>query len=167
VPRTSWGSTLALAYAIAHPETVQTLILRGVFLCRRADVDYFLQGNAAEFAADPLAMPRPGTYLDFPASWERFATQIPRESRGDVVKALAGIFASPPRSDAERERMVEAASACIAWENSASRLKRDDRCSLHQCQIQAAGTTKDRKWDAQYFRLRTKLLRLEQQLTEL
>jgi pimeloyl-ACP methyl ester carboxylesterase len=38
----SWGSTLALAYAIAHPETVQTLILRSVFLCRRADVDYFL-----------------------------------------------------------------------------------------------------------------------------
>ena len=36
----SWGSTLALAYAIAHPATVQTLILRGVFLCRRADVDY-------------------------------------------------------------------------------------------------------------------------------
>ena len=39
----SWGSTLALAYAIAHPETVQTLILRGVFLCRRVDVDYFFQ----------------------------------------------------------------------------------------------------------------------------
>src|SRR5215471_11686258 len=35
----SWGSTLALAYAIAHPETVQTLVLRGVFLCRRVDVD--------------------------------------------------------------------------------------------------------------------------------
>src|SRR5205823_4137170 len=33
----SWGSTLALAYAIAHPAKVQTLILRGVFLCRRAD----------------------------------------------------------------------------------------------------------------------------------
>ena len=43
----SWGSTLALAYAIAHPATVQTLILRGVFLCRRVDVDYFFQGNAA------------------------------------------------------------------------------------------------------------------------
>jgi proline iminopeptidase len=52
----SWGSTLALAYAIAHPETVQTLILRGVFLCRRADVDYFFQGNAADFALDPLGI---------------------------------------------------------------------------------------------------------------
>ena len=63
----SWGSTLALAYAIAHPATVQTLILRGVFLCRKADVDYFFQGNAAEFGADPLAMSAPGAYLDFPS----------------------------------------------------------------------------------------------------
>src|SRR6516165_5462458 len=47
----SWGSTLALAYAIAHPATVQTLILRGVFLCCRTDVDYFFQGNAADLAA--------------------------------------------------------------------------------------------------------------------
>src|SRR5579884_4141561 len=43
----SWGSTLALAYAIAHPHTVRTLILRGIFLCRRKDLDFFYQGNAA------------------------------------------------------------------------------------------------------------------------
>src|SRR3954471_24188024 len=61
----SWGSTLALAYAIVHPETVQTLILRGVFLCRRADVDYLFQGNAADYGGDPLAMRVPGAYLDF------------------------------------------------------------------------------------------------------
>jgi pimeloyl-ACP methyl ester carboxylesterase len=73
----SWGSTLALAYAIAHPETVQTLILRGIFLCRRADVDYFFQGNAADFALDPLGMRVPGTYLDFPAAWEDFVTEVP------------------------------------------------------------------------------------------
>src|SRR5262249_6600748 len=77
----SWGSTLALAYAIAHPATVQTLILRGVFLCRRADVDYFFQGNAAEFAADPMAMPAPGAYLDFPAAWRHFIDVIPPEDR--------------------------------------------------------------------------------------
>ena len=122
----SWGSTLALAYAIAHPATVQTLILRRVFLCRRADVDYFFQGNAAEFAADPLAMPTPGAYLDFPTAWRHFVDVIPPEDRGDVVKALAKAFSSPPRTDAERERLVKAASACIAWENSASRLDRDE-----------------------------------------
>jgi proline iminopeptidase len=122
----SWGSTLALAYAIAHPATVQTLILRGVFLCRRADVDYFFQGNAAEFAVDPLAMPAPGAYLDFPTAWRRFVDVIPPEDRGDVVKGLAKAFAVPPRNDTERERVVKAATACIAWEGSASRLNRDE-----------------------------------------
>src|SRR5437868_4709771 len=93
----SWGSTLALAYAIAHPATVQTLILRGVFLCRRADVDYFFQGNAAEFVADPLAMPAPGAYLNFPTAWRHFVDVIPPEDRGDVVKGLAKAFCAPPR----------------------------------------------------------------------
>lgn len=122
----SWGSTLGLAYAIAHPETVQTLILRGVFLCRRVDVDYFLQGNAAEFGSNPLAMPVPGTYLDFPTAWQHFLAEIPIEDRGDVVKGLATLFAQPPRNAAERERVAKAAAACVAWEGSASRLKRDE-----------------------------------------
>ena len=122
----SWGSTLALAYAIAHPATVQTLILRGVFLCRRADVDYFFQGNAAEFAADPLAMPTPGAYLDFPTAWRHFVDVIPPEDRGDVLKGLAKAFSAPPRTDAERERLVQVASACVSWEGSASRLNRDE-----------------------------------------
>jgi proline iminopeptidase len=122
----SWGSTLALAYAIAHPATVQTLILRGVFLCRRVDVDYFFQGNATEFATNPLAMPAPGAYLDFPTAWGYFIDAIPPEDRGDVVKGLARVFSVAPRTDAERERLVKAASACVAWEGSASRLNRDE-----------------------------------------
>ena len=122
----SWGSTLALAYAIAQPATVQTLILRGVFLCRRADVDYFFQGNAAEFAVDPLAMPVPGAYLDFPTAWRHFVDTIPLEDRDDVVKGLAKAFAAPPQTDADRERLVKTALACVAWESSASRLNRDE-----------------------------------------
>jgi proline iminopeptidase len=122
----SWGSTLALAYAIAHPETVQTLVLRGVFLCRRPDVDYFLQGNAADFATNPVAMPVPGTYLDFPTTWRQFVGEIPAEDRGDVVKGLAKIFTEPPQNEADRERLSKAASACIAWESSTSRLNRDE-----------------------------------------
>jgi proline iminopeptidase len=122
----SWGSTLALAYAIAQPATVQTLILRGVFLCRRADVDYFFQGNAAEFAVDPLAMPVPGAYLDLPTAWRHFVDAIPLEDRDDVVQGLAKAFAAPPQTDADRERLVKAASACVAWESSASRLRREE-----------------------------------------
>jgi len=122
----SWGSTLALAYAIARPATVQTLILRGIFLCRRVDVDYFFQGNAAQFAADPLAMPSPGAYLDFPTAWLHFVDAIPLEDRDDVVKGLAKIFAAPQQTAADRDRVLKAASACVAWEGSASRLNRDE-----------------------------------------
>ncbi|MBV8574333.1 MAG: hypothetical protein JOZ58_04745 [Acetobacteraceae bacterium] len=71
-------------------------------------------------------MAAPGAYLDFPAAWRRFVDVIPREDRGDVVKGLAKAFSSPPRTDAERERLVKAASACVAWEGSASRLNRDE-----------------------------------------
>ena len=122
----SWGSTLALAYAIAHPETVQTLILRGVFLCRKVDVDYFFQGNAADFALNPLATPVPGTYLDFPTAWQQFIAEIPADDRGDVVNALAKIFAVPPQNEADRERALKAASACVAWESNTSRLRRNE-----------------------------------------
>jgi proline iminopeptidase len=122
----SWGSTLALAYAIAHPQTVQNLILRGVFLCRRTDVDYFFQGNAAEFAADPLAMPTPGAYLDFPTAWRHFVDVVPLEDRGDVVNGLAKVLFAPSRTDTQRAQQMKVASTCIAWEGSASRLKRDE-----------------------------------------
>ena len=122
----SWGSTLALAYAIAHPETVQTLILRGIFLCRRADVDYFLQGNAADFALNALAAPVPGAYLDFPTAWQQFIAEIPADDRGDVVKGLAKIFAVPPQNEADRDRALKAALACVAWESSTSRLNRNE-----------------------------------------
>jgi len=80
---------------------VQTLILRGVFLCRRADVDYFLQGNAAEFAADPLAMPTPGAYLDFPTAWRHFVDVIPPEIAAMSSRAGQGLFLAA-RTDAER-----------------------------------------------------------------
>jgi proline iminopeptidase len=136
----SWGSTLALAYAIAHSAMVQTLILRGVFLCRRVDVDYLFQGNASQFETDPLAMPMPGAYLDFPTAWRDFVDAIPREDRGDVVQGLSKALSETPRTDAERERLVKAALACVAWEGSASRLRRDEN-SRGQPNLKYALTT--------------------------
>ena len=44
----SWGSTLSLAYAIAHPERTIELIIRGVFLCRKQEIDWFLQPNGSD-----------------------------------------------------------------------------------------------------------------------
>ncbi|HEY1880440.1 MAG TPA: prolyl aminopeptidase [Caulobacteraceae bacterium] len=68
----SWGSTLALAYAIRHPERVQALILRGVFLLTRRELDWFYQQGAS---------------MMFPDAFERFAAPIPIEEHGDMVSA--------------------------------------------------------------------------------
>jgi len=65
----SWGSTLALAYAQAHPERVTALILRGIFLCRDSEVQWFLYG-LRNF---------------FPEAWERFAGHLPEAERGDLL----------------------------------------------------------------------------------
>jgi proline iminopeptidase len=121
----SWGSTLSLAYAIAHPDTVQTLILRGIFLCRRKDLDFFYQGNAATFAEHPDDTSLPGTYQCYPEAWKPFVEGIPPAQRGDMVKAYAELFASAPGSDAERERVTRAALAWSVWEGVTSYLAQD------------------------------------------
>ena len=68
----SWGSTLALAYAQAHPERVSGIILRGVFLCRDQDIRWFYQDGASHI---------------FPDYWEDYAALIPEVERGDMVAA--------------------------------------------------------------------------------
>lgn len=65
----SWGSTLAIAYAEAHPERVASLILRGIFLCRRSEIDWFLY--------------RMGEI--FPENWRRFTEFLPEAERDDLL----------------------------------------------------------------------------------
>ncbi len=67
----SWGSTLALAYAQFHPAAVSALVLRGIFLCRQAEIDWWIQGMR-QF---------------FPEEWDRFASHIPANERGDLLAA--------------------------------------------------------------------------------
>jgi proline iminopeptidase len=67
----SWGSTLALAYAEHHPERCRGLVLRGIFLCRPAEIDWFLYGLRAIF----------------PEPWRAFAQYIPEAERGDLLAA--------------------------------------------------------------------------------
>lgn len=66
----SWGSTLAVAYAEAHPERCLALILRGIFLCRRTEINWFLYGLRGIF----------------PEAWEKFAGFLPPEERGDLLR---------------------------------------------------------------------------------
>lgn len=68
----SWGATLALLYAEAHPERVSALVLRGVFLMTQAELDWFYGGGAGRF---------------FPDLWQRFANAVPERERDDLIAA--------------------------------------------------------------------------------
>lgn len=68
----SWGSTLALAYAQTHPERVSALVLRGIFMLRRAELQWFYQEGASWLYPDLFA-----AYRDF----------IPTAERGDLLRA--------------------------------------------------------------------------------
>lgn len=98
----SWGSTLGLAYAQSHPERVNALFLRGIFLCRPRDIQWFYQEGAS--------------YL-FPDYWESFIAPIPSEKRDDMVSNYYKILTS----DNELERMA-AAKAWSVWEGRCSTL---------------------------------------------
>jgi proline iminopeptidase len=67
----SWGSTLAIAYAEHHPKRCRGLVLRGIFLCRKSEIDWFLYGIRAIF----------------PEAWQAFASQVPESERGDLLDA--------------------------------------------------------------------------------
>lgn len=68
----SWGATLALLYAEAHPERVRQLVLRGVFLATRAELDWFYGGGAGAF---------------WPDLWRQFSEMVPEAERGDLIGA--------------------------------------------------------------------------------
>lgn len=118
----SWGSTLALTYAIRHPETVQTLVLRGIFLGNAEDLDFMYQGNAATYAKAPHTITAPGSYTSYPEAWKKFVEIIPPEKRGDMAKAYKEIFDMKPKTDAERKLQMKAAVAWSVWEGTISHL---------------------------------------------
>ena len=68
----SWGASLALIYAITHPTHVAHLVMRGIFLMSRAELDWFYGGGAGAF---------------FPDLWARFIAPIPMEERADLINA--------------------------------------------------------------------------------
>jgi proline iminopeptidase len=76
----SWGSTLALAYAISHPDRIERLILRGIFLGTQQEFDWLYQHGASEI---------------FPDRWEQFVSPIPREERENMMAAYYKRLTSP------------------------------------------------------------------------
>lgn len=118
----SWGSTLALVYAIRHPQNVASLILRGIFLGTREDLLYMYQGNAAVFSQTPFALTEPGSYIAYPDEWKAFVEVIPQAERGDMMSAYKAIFDMTPTTDAERNRQLQAALAWSVWEGTISNM---------------------------------------------
>ncbi|MEO7426362.1 MAG: prolyl aminopeptidase [Fibrobacteria bacterium] len=102
----SWGSTLALAYAIRHPGRVSGLILRGVFLGRPSEVSWLFQDGASQV---------------FPDYWEKFLEPIPPVERQDLVAAYhRRLTGSDP------EVRLKAAQAWSGWEASVCKLVPDE-----------------------------------------
>jgi len=101
----SWGSTLALAYAERHPERVTALVLRGIFLLRRSELEWFYQS--------PL-----GAASIYPDLWEKYLEPIPPEERGDLMHAYYRRLTS---SDAATR--AAAARAWATWEGATSFLR--------------------------------------------
>lgn len=107
----SWGSTLALAYSQHHPAVVSGLILRGIFLCRRAEIRWFYQFGASEL---------------FPDVWESYLAPIPEAERGDLLQAYYRVLTGDDRVAA-----LAAARAWSMWEGATSMLLRDDDHVAH------------------------------------
>ena len=101
----SWGSTLALAYAETHAERVTELVLRGIFLLRKKEIDWFYQRGAG---------------ILFPEAWQNFVAPIPEAERDDLLHAYHRRLTST-----DEEVRLQAARAWSIWEASTSRLYYD------------------------------------------
>ncbi|WP_109124856.1 prolyl aminopeptidase [Dyella sp. C11] len=102
----SWGSTLALAYAQTHPERVSELVLRGIFMLRRWELEWFYQKGC-----DAL----------YPDAWETYLKAIPAVEHGDLMSAYYRRLTS-----SDPIERVEAARAWSVWEGATSYLWQDE-----------------------------------------
>ena len=102
----SWGSTLSLAYSQKHPSACKGLILRGIFLVRKKEIDWFYQYGASNV---------------FPDRWESFLAPIPESKRNNLLSAYYEILTGD-----YQEKKIEAAKAWSTWEGSSVRLILDD-----------------------------------------
>ena len=102
----SWGSTLALAYAETHPKRVTELVLRGIFMLRRWELEWFYPEGASRL---------------FPEAWEHYIKAIPVTERHDLISA----FHRRLTSDDDKTRLA-AAKAWSVWEGATSFLHIDE-----------------------------------------
>jgi proline iminopeptidase len=94
----SWGATLSLVYAQAHPDRALQLVLRGVFLMTQVELDWFYGGGAGKF---------------WPETWARFVALIPEDERGDMIGAYHRRLFS-----GDIPTQIRYAKAWSSWENA-------------------------------------------------
>jgi proline iminopeptidase len=104
----SWGSTLALAYAQAHPGRVTELVLRGIFTLRASELDWFYQDG-----------PR-GAGAAYPDYWEDYVAPIAPQQRGRMIEAYWAVLNGP-----DEEARLRAARAWCQWESRTTHLLLD------------------------------------------
>lgn len=118
----SWGSTLAMVYAITFPENCASLVLRGIFLGEAEDLRYMYQGNAATFAVAPFTITEPGAYISYPDEWRAFLSVLSPVECNDVMAAYKKIFDLAPCGEVQQNRQLDAALAWSMWEGVISNL---------------------------------------------
>lgn len=125
----SWGSTLAIAYAEHHPDRVRGLALRGIFLCRKSEIDWFLYG------LQELA----------PEAWRVFSGFIPESERGDLLEAYHRRLMDP-----DPAVHMPAARAWSVYEGSCSTLlPSPETVKAFGAEVLALGLS---RMEAHYFR---------------
>jgi proline iminopeptidase len=98
----SWGSTLSLAYSQTYPTSVSEMVLRGIFMLRKKELDWFYQEGASKI---------------FPEAWEKFIEPIDVNQRDNLMSAYHKIFTSD-----DEDKKLSAAIAWSVWEGSTSSL---------------------------------------------
>lgn len=99
----SWGSTLSLAYGVTHPERTLGLVLRGIFLVSKAEIQWFYQAGASRL---------------FPDAYDRYIKPIPEDERDDLLMAFHRRLTGD-----DKQARVEAARAWSRWEGETLSIK--------------------------------------------
>lgn len=99
----SWGSTLSLAYAVTHPDRTLGLVLRGIFLVSKPEIQWFYQSGASRL---------------FPDAFDRYVAPIPEEERGDLLMAFHRRLTGN-----DKQARIEAARAWSRWEGETLSIK--------------------------------------------
>jgi len=121
----SWGSTLALAYAETHPDRVKGLVLRGIFLARRWELEFFYQYGVSNY---------------WPEEYEKYIAPVDPSQRHDMIKAYYTLLTSD-----DEEVSLNAAKEWSRWESSVVRLYADQK--------EIAKADRDLKWARAFARI--------------